>query len=63
MGAWVAQSVNHLTSAQVMLSCFMGLSPVSDPADSSKPGAYFEFCVSLPLYPSLRVRARSLSRK
>ena len=28
-GAWVAQSVKHLTSAQVMISQFVGLSPVS----------------------------------
>ena len=27
-GAWVAQSVKHLTSAQVMISWFMGSSPV-----------------------------------
>ena len=26
-GAWVAQSVKHLTSAQVMISRFVGLSP------------------------------------
>ena len=29
MGAWVAQSVQHLTSAQVMISWFLGLSPTS----------------------------------
>ena len=28
-GAWVAQSVKHLTSAQVMISRFMGSSPAS----------------------------------
>ena len=28
-GAWVAQLVKHLTSAQVTISKFMGLSPVS----------------------------------
>ena len=31
-GAWVAQSVKRLTSAQVMTSQFMGSSPVSDSA-------------------------------
>ena len=29
-GAWVAQSVKHLTSARVMISWFVGWSPVSD---------------------------------
>ena len=28
-GAWVAQSVEHLTSAQVMISRFVGLGPAS----------------------------------
>ena len=28
-GAWVAQSVKHLTSAQVVISQFMSLSPAS----------------------------------
>ena len=28
-GAWVAQSVEHLTSAQVMIPQFMGSSPAS----------------------------------
>ena len=28
-GAWVAQSVKHLTLAQVMISQFVGSSPVS----------------------------------
>ena len=28
-GAWVAQSIKHLTLAQVMISWFVGLSPVS----------------------------------
>ena len=36
-GAWVAQSVKHLTLAQVMISWFMSLSPASD------PGACFRF--------------------
>ena len=29
-GTWVAQSVKHLTSAQVMISQFVGSSPASD---------------------------------
>ena len=29
-GAWVVQSVKHLTSAQLMISQFVGLSPVLD---------------------------------
>ena len=29
LGAWVAQSVKHLTLAQVMISQFVGSSPVS----------------------------------
>ena len=45
-GAWVAQSVKHLTSAQVMVSWFMSLSPASssvltaqslEPASDSVP--------------------------
>ena len=53
MGPWVAQSVEHLTSAQFMISWFVGLSPASgsvlrpwslEPAsDSVSP------CLSLPL--------------
>ena len=43
-GAWVAQSVKRLTSAQVMILRFMGLS-----SDSSEPEACFRFCVSLSL--------------
>ena len=58
----MAQSVKPLTSAQVMTSvcelepCF-GLC-----ADSLEPGAWFGFCVSLSLYPSL-TSALSLSLK
>ena len=45
-GAWVAQSVEHLTSAQVMISWSVGLSPTSgsvlmarslEPASDSVP--------------------------
>ena len=58
-GACVAQSVKCLTSAQVMISKFMGLRPASgsvltawslEPgAWSLEPGACFGFCVSLSL--------------
>ena len=33
-GAWVAQSVENLTEAQVMISWFMGSSPTLGSADS-----------------------------
>ena len=59
-GAWVAQSVEHPTSAQVMISWSVGSSPASGSADSSDPGARFQFCVSLCLCPS-PVHALSLS--
>ena len=53
-GAWVAQSVEHPTSAQVMISQLMSSSPaIGLCADSSEPGACFRFCVSLSLCPSL----------
>ena len=46
-GAWVAQSVKSLTSAQVVISLFMGSSPtLGFCADRSEPGACFPFCVS-----------------
>ena len=48
-GAWVAQSVQHPTSAQVTIPQFVGLSLVSGCADSSEPGACFGFRVSLSL--------------
>ena len=57
-GAWVAQSVECPTSAQVMISLLMGLSPH---ADSSEPGDCFGFCVSLPVCPSSCLH--SLSQK
>ena len=60
-GAWVAQSVKHPTSAQVMISRFGSSSPrVGLCADSSELGACFRFCVSLSLCPS-PVHALSLS--
>ena len=48
---WVAQTVERLTSDQVMISRFLSSSPVlgSVFADSSEPGACFTFCVSLSL--------------
>ena len=53
-GAWVAQSVEHPTSAQVMLSwSHKGFEPrIGLCADSWEPGACFGFCVSLSLCPS-----------
>ena len=51
-GTWVAQLVKGPTSAQVMISRFTvcGFEPrVGLCADSSEPGAYFGFCVSLSL--------------
>ena len=42
----MAQSVKCLTSAHVMISWFMSLSPVLGSADGSEPGAGFTFCVS-----------------
>ena len=53
LGAWVAQSVKRLTSAQVMSLWFVGLSPTSGLcADSMEPGACFGFCVCLSPCPS-----------
>ena len=48
-GTWVAQSVKHPTSAQVMISRFVGSSPVSGSVLTTQPGACFGFCVSLSL--------------
>ena len=50
-GAWVAQSVELPTSAQVMVSWLMGLSPTGGSADSSEPGAALD-SVSPSLCPS-----------
>ena len=68
-GAWVAQSVKRPTSAQVMISRSVSLSPVFEPrefehrADSSEPGACFRFCVSLSLTPPPFMLCLSLSQK
>ena len=52
-GAWVAQSVKHLTSAQVTISWFHGFKPIVGLCtDSSEPGACIGFCVSPCLCPS-----------
>ena len=49
-GAWVAQSVKRLTSAQVMISRVCELEPLTGLcADSSEPGACFELCLPLSL--------------
>ena len=44
-GAWVVKSVECPTSAQVMISHFVGSSPMSGSADSSDREACFGFCV------------------
>ena len=53
-GAWVAQSAERPTSAQVMVLQFVGSSPSlgSVLTSCSEPGACFGFCVSLSLSPS-----------
>ena len=64
-GAWVVQSIEHPTSAQVMISQFVGLEPhVGLCADSSEPGACFGFCFSRSLCLSLtHVLSLSLPQK
>ena len=53
-GDWVAQSVERLTLAQVMISWSVSEfePPVGLCAVSSKPGACFGFCVFYSLCPS-----------
>ena len=52
-GAWVAQSVKYLTSAQVTIPPSVEFKTLTGLcADSSEPGAGFKFCVSLSLCPS-----------
>ena len=49
-GTWVAQSVKHPTSAQVMISRLGGLSPASGSVlTAQEPGACFRFCLPLSL--------------
>ena len=61
-GTWVAQSGKHLTSAQVMISQFVGLSPVlgSVPTAQSLEPASDSLSPSLSA-PPLLMLARSLS--
>ena len=62
-GAWVAQPVKHLTSAQVMISQFVSSSPMSDSklsAQSPEPTSDSVSPLSAPP-PLARARARSLS--
>ena len=64
LGAWVAQLVKHLTSAQVMISLFMSSSPALGSvltAQSLEPTSH---CVSSSLSPSpARALAFSLKNK
>ena len=62
-GAWVAQSVKRLTSVQVMISWFVGLSSASDSvltAQSLEPAS--DLCLPLSLCPS-PTHALSFSQK
>ena len=58
-GVWVAQSVERLTSAQVMISHFMGLSPLSSSVltaqslESASDSVFFSLSAPPPLTPSL----------
>ena len=62
-GAWAAQSVELPTSAKVMISQLMSLSPTLGSVLSSEPGACFGFCVSLSLPQPARILSLSLSKK
>ena len=60
--AWVTQSVDCPTLAQVIISQFVGLSPIGLCANSAGPGACFGFCVSFSLFATpLLVLSLSLS--
>ena len=62
-GTWVAQLVKHPTSAQVMISWFVSLSPVLGSvltAHSLEPRTCFIFCLHLFASP-LHMRSLSLS--
>lgn len=61
-GTWVAQLAKRPTLAQVIISRFMGLSPIGLCAHSSEMEACFRFCVSLSFCPS-PAHALSLSQK
>ena len=61
---WGIQLVKRLTSAQVMISRFVGSSPALGSVDSSEPGACFGFCVSPSLSaPPLLALSLSVSKK
>ena len=63
-GAWVAQSVKHLTLALVMISRFVSSNPlIGLCADRSEPGVCFRFCVSLSPSAGLHSVSLSLSQK
>ena len=66
-GTWVAQSTERITLAQVMISQFMGLNPMSGSellAQSLEPAACFRFCVFLSLFaPTFLVLSLSLKNK
>ena len=47
-GAWVAQSVEWLTSARVMISWFVSSSPAWGSVLTSEPGTCFGFASPLP---------------
>ena len=56
-GTWVAQLVERLTSAHVMISRSVSSSPASGSVLTAQPGARFGFCVSLSLSLSLSAPA------
>ena len=64
-GPWVAQSVEHPTSAQIVVSQFVCSSPAlgSVLTNSSEPGACFRFCVSLSPSPAHALPPLSLRNK
>ena len=60
-GTWVAHSVKHPTSAQVMVSQFVGSSPTSGSVlTAQEPGVCFGFWVSLSLCSSLPPKNKHL---
>ena len=64
-GAWVAQSVEHPTSAQVMISRSMGSNPAlgSVLTAQSLEAALDSVCVSLTAAPPTRTPSLSVSQK
>ena len=62
-GAWVAQSVERLTLAQVMISQFVSLSPVSDSVLAAQSMEPASDSVSPPLSAPPPTRALSLKNK